>query len=372
MTSSSPIPAKAYPGWLRQIASPVVPFYILPWVMILLTLGTYAQKDMGLYAAQKLFFSSWLIFLGPIPLPGMCLTLAVLTASLLLKFLLFSPWRKHQAGIILCHLGILILLLGGLITFLSQKESFLMLREGSKSRSIADYHQRVLRLEKNGEPWKIIPFEDLSKATDLAAMLDIPFNIEIDTLCQNCRPVMTDKPEGRHGFAQKVTLVPVAADKDNEANLSGMIFRLSGLEAGQDGFYLVVEEIPFYPEVTHGKDTYKFFMGRAQQDMPFSIEMKDFKQELHPGTNMARGFSSDIVVHDGDIDWPYTISMNEPLRYKGYTFYQSSFTVRTDGEYSILSVVQNDGRIFPYLASAVIFCGLLLHLIIRISKKADS
>jgi hypothetical protein len=61
--------------------------------------------------------------------------------------------------------------------------------------------------------------------------------------------------------------------------------------------------------------------------------------------------------------------MNEPLRYKGYTFYQSSFSLRPDGEYSVLSVVRNKGRVFPYLASLLIFAGLLLHLVIRLRER---
>ena len=35
-----------------------------------LTAGTLAQKWLGLYAAQKIFFASFIIWVGPIPLPG--------------------------------------------------------------------------------------------------------------------------------------------------------------------------------------------------------------------------------------------------------------------------------------------------------------
>jgi hypothetical protein len=61
--------------------------------------------------------------------------------------------------------------------------------------------------------------------------------------------------------------------------------------------------------------------------------------------------------------------MNEPMRYRSYTFYQSSFSIRPDGEFSILSVVQNKGRIFPYISSAIIFIGLLTHIIVRNRHK---
>jgi len=44
---------------LRFAAKPYILFYTLPWLMVLLVWGTIAQKDMGIYEAQAMFFSSW-------------------------------------------------------------------------------------------------------------------------------------------------------------------------------------------------------------------------------------------------------------------------------------------------------------------------
>ena len=145
--------------------------------------------------------------------------------------------------------------------------------------------------------------------------------------------------------------------------------RLTGLPDGQDGIYVAMEDIPHKPSVSMHGSEFSLMVRRAERALPFSIELVDFRRDLHPVTDMAREFSSDIIVHDGGVSWPATIRMNEPLRYKGYTFYQSSFAMRPDGEYSVLSAVRNQGRIFPYLASAVIFAGLLMHVIIRLSRK---
>jgi len=44
--------------------------------------------------------------------------------------------------------------------------------------------------------------------------------------------------------------------------------------------------------------------------------------------------------------------MNKPLRYKGYTFFQSAYERDQSGEeITILAVVENKGRIFPYLGT---------------------
>ena len=351
-------------GWLKTLASPAVLFYALPWLMVLLVLGTVAQKDLGLYAAQAKYFSSWILWWGPFPMPGAYVTLGVITVCLLAKFLLYSPWHKAQSGIILTHLGVLILMIGGIMTALSQEEGFLPLREGQTVNMVSSYHNRVLRVEKDGVIFLDIPYDTLMK--DKA--LDLPFTVKIENLCRNCRPVAATDTNGRKGLAESIELREGEAEKEDEANLSGATLVFSGMDEG-NGTYVVMEEIPHKPEVLYAKSAYSFSLGRAQQELPFSVTLQKFSRDMHPGTDMPSGFSSAVIVRDGDVAWPYTIRMNEPLRYKGYTFYQSSFTIRPDGEYSILSVVRNKGRIFPYLASAIIFAGLLVHIVIRLRSK---
>ncbi len=366
MTAPSPGQSPNWQSWTRQIASPAVPFYALPWLMLLLVLGTYAQKDLGLYTAQKMFFSAWVFFLGPIPLPAGYSILAVISASLLVKFLFHSPWRRDKAGIIISHLGVLVLMIGGLLTGLTQQEGYILLGEGQRAKAQSDYHQRVVTVSKDGRDFLSLPFENLHTGEKIGGL---PFTFSITDTCSNCRPVSAPTDERRHGLAEQMKLIAAPPEKENEANLSGITFTVSGTGETQDGTYVIMEEVPHAPTITHDKNIYRFSIGRAQRELPFTVELKNFRREFHPGTDTPRSFESDIVVHDGDIAWPYTIRMNEPLRYKGYTLYQSSFSVRPDGEYSILSVVTNSGRVFPYLASALIFAGLLVHLLLRLGAR---
>ncbi len=56
--------------YLKKMASPAILFYALPWLMVLLTAGTVAQRDLGLYAAQHAYISARVFWQGPLPLPG--------------------------------------------------------------------------------------------------------------------------------------------------------------------------------------------------------------------------------------------------------------------------------------------------------------
>ncbi len=66
--------------------------------------------------------------------------------------------------------------------------------------------------------------------------------------------------------------------------------------------------------------------GALVQPLPFSILLKDFKVDYYT-TGMPSDFASDVVVTDPETGETFerTIRVNEPLRYKGVTVYQSSF-----------------------------------------------
>lgn len=361
-------PAAANPSVLKKLSDPAILFFLLPWLMILLTAGTIAQKDMGIYEAQRIFFSSWILWFGPMPLPGAYLTLGFLTLCLAVKFLFYSPWRRERTGTFLAHLGVLMLLGGGMLTAMTQNEGYLSLREGQQGAVISDYHARVLRITKDGNEIGAVKFEDLTPAQRILSV-DMPFSVTPVMTCANCRPASVKDGRDRHGLAAGMILMGKESNKDNETNLAGATLQIKGIDAQQDGIYVTMEEIPHGASVTMDGAVYSFSMGREERKLPFAIELVDFRQELHPGTGIARGFESDVIVHDNGVDWPAHIRMNEPLRYKGYTFYQASFIEKPDGTYSVLSVVRNQGRDFPYIASALIFAGLLIHIVLRLTQR---
>ena len=111
------------------------------------------------------------------------------------------------------------------------------------------------------------------------------------------------------------------------------------------------------------------FRNSDHDPLPFTIRLDKFTRENYPGEEMAKSYASDIRVIDGPADWPYRIEMNKPLRYKGYTFYQSSFEQTPNKNATVLAVVENKGRIFPYIGTALIAAGLLLHLFIKMREK---
>lgn len=348
----------------RWLARPVLLFYALPWLMVLLAAGTLAQAEIGLYDAHREYFTTWILWWGPLPLPGTYLTLTLITASLSAKFILGSPWNPARLGTTLTHLGVLVLLYGGMATALTQLEGFMVITEGDRADTAADYHERVLKIFKDDSLAAQIPFEALREGR---AVGDLPFSLTPIFICANCsaEEIRGGGDIKRHGMAEKIDLIAIPREKENEMNLSGMMFEASGTGA-TDGLYATLEDVPMIPHFEVNDVTYGVQMGRYVYDVPFAIELVDFKREDYPGSDEARAYHSDVILHDGDVRWPVRIEMNAPLRYQGYTLYQASYGMTPDGrERTVLSVVRNKGWLFPYLASAIIFAGLCTHLFQR-------
>lgn len=66
--------------------------------------------------------------------------------------------------------------------------------------------------------------------------------------------------------------------------------------------------------------------GYLVQELPFAVELKDFRIE-HYQSGMPKSFESDLIIHDDQLEKPLeqTISVNHPLIYRGYAMYQASF-----------------------------------------------
>ena len=362
----------------RWLAKPILLHWLLPYLMALVAVGTVAQKTIGLYESQRMFFSSFVFWAGFVPLPGGRAVTALLLISLLAKLITASPWRKATSGIFIAHLGVLLLLLGGLITAASSIEGYVALAKNDSASSFYDYHKRQLTISKNNAPVLRIALANIVKGNIISAPL--PFSIRINDVCHNCTmaPREGDAP-GLKGPAQKVMLSPLANYLEDERNLAGIDLTVSGAGTDGDGTYLAFEPMEHQPTFKIGDDNYGITLGRANYPLPFTIQLLDAQKEVHPGTDVPRSYRSTVLITDGELKQRASITMNHPLRYKGYTVYQASFNNAEDAPQTKIvsfAVVQNSGRVFPYVASLTLCLGLIIHLCLRlpalIRRKTDA
>lgn len=99
-------------------------------------------------------------------------------------------------------------------------------------------------------------------------------------------------------------------------------------------------------------------------DLGFSVQLEDFREINYPGISMAQSFESDVVVTAPDKQFPRMISMNNPLKFRGFKLFQSSFQ-RGERETSIFSVARDPGVPVVYTGSLILVVGLILIFFVK-------
>lgn len=365
---------------LHRLAEADMVFFIMPALMILLVIGTVAQSWIGLYAAHQNFFASFIAWLGPVPIPGGYTLLGILSFNLALKFLLKSNWNWQKSGINLSHLGALVLLIGGLATAISARESYMVIPEGTSTPYIYSYNSRELVIYKNDLETITIPFEELETTT----IKNLPFEISVIETYENSEinkreeTANYDPEKSYQSMAKFMALSNKKTEKEPEENIAGLTFEIAPSDTSenfdtlQTGLYIAFDGMPKPIEIKYKNDTYRIIFGKAQTLLPFSIALQDFVKESYSGIDMAKNYHSDVIVQDNTLEWPVRIEMNSPLRYRGYTFFQSSFEQTPETEITILAVVENKGWLLPYIGTLIIGAGLILHLLLTLYGRRNA
>jgi hypothetical protein len=316
--------------------------YALIWLMILLIIGTLAQQQEGLYLAQQHYFSVYYFWYKQmIPLPGAYSTLGFIALALLAKFYQ-DPWIASKLGTHVLHLAALLLLLGGFLTAYFSQEGQLTLAPGQSHNALTqDYHTELIITDLTHHTttrWDADLFKHQQQFYE-------PFVFAIERYCEHCdldfKPL--PQPKNREEATPALTL-----------NINTHRYQLH-----------VDVTHPF--NITVSQKPYQIAFRHTQIPLPFSITLLSFKIDFYPKTRIARSYESVVRINDLNTTSQALISMNKPLHYKGYTFYQASFIDHPPAPpATVLAGVKNMGRHFPYLSSLLLCLGLLIHLFQRL------
>jgi len=93
--------------------------------------------------------------------------------------------------------------------------------------------------------------------------------------------------------------------------------------------------------------------------LPFRVSLLRFNSDKYPGSNMPATYESWVRVDDPERGVSeHHISMNHPLHYRGYIFFQASF-VEGEPMMSIFSVARSPGLPLVYMGVSLISLGVL-------------
>ncbi len=356
---------KIFEKTLLFFAKKEIFFCALVWLMILLVFGTIAQKYLGLYQATQKYFSSYFFKFYFLYLPAGWSIMIIIFFGLLARVIL-DDWKLANLGIIITHLGALLLLFGGFLFANLKQEGNMVIREGQTVNYISDYYKTELAIIKDAQD--IAVFSLLNKK-DTFVQKNLPFKIFKTKFYKNCflEKRNSDQEKNFLGMAKIFKFKKAVFAKQSEKNIACLSFRIESKKNKEiNGFYGIFQYMPIKQSITINQQKYFLEIRNKRQYLPFKVKLIEFSKKNYNNSNIAKSYSSEIIVSYKNTNWNALIEMNKPFRYKGYSIYQSSFIKDEQGEVSIFAVVQNIARLFPYIASIIMCLGVFIALIQRI------
>ena len=395
---------------------------LLAFSVVLVFVGTIAQADEGLYGAQAHYFKQWLVIGAhlfghkvPLILPGGYLLGVLLLVNLISAHIYRFEFSRKKIGIQLAHAGVIVLLVGQLSTDLLSRELQMHFAEGDTrnfSESATEYElnfvagdQVTAISEKILKPGNVLPPEQTG----------LPFAIHVKEhwhnsdinfrapMMQNVPPLTTNGVARNFDFrkvedvkAMDQRNVPtvllefstpasslgtwVASDWIGDASLVEAV-RNGYMQMGAGMAQKIANQLIAPQTIQADGKKFTFTMRPARVRHPFSLTLLKASHTTYLGTDIPKDFRSRVRIDNAQTGEKreVEISMNHPLRYGGYTYYQYQMDAGQAAQMagrtatSVLSVVRNPGWLTPYIGCAMVGLGLIIqfmyHLAGFVTKK---
>lgn len=337
-----------------------------------------------------------------------------------------------RAGVVLLHAGILLMMFNELLVYKTHVEWQMEIAEKRSNWHAKDIRNlelaierdyvlepisRKISIEPNGTqpvhqrevisiPWARLWDEDAKIPTGRLEDPQLPFDLEVVRFYKNAGTVVRNALPGEKLLATRGLGTIKTVDEQRPVT--------SGEGVDQSVAWITV-----YPK---GKKeplgTYMFHAGYGTNDlsekvqlpgggepesfnvslryqrkyMPYTIDLHEVRKDDYLGSDIPRNYSSDIslIEAENNVKHDHHIRMNEPLRFKGQTMYQSSFDAlhgpeilqdpktgdwrlydvtndfQRENEKKIaklttLQIVSNKGWMLPYLCCMIVLTGMAYH-----------
>lgn len=290
---------------------------------------------------RDIYHSWWFILLG-----------VLLAVNILCCNLRRFSLKPGRLGSMLTHLGFVLILAGGAVSGIWGERGSIYFREGEIAEAFAGVDSRPLGFK--------VHLRDFILTTETFASEQLLVFIE---------------------NSDKYWKYPVVLNR--EYSIEDTDYRLEILRYVPDlrvelktGEFYSISDQPNNPaiqvKVVNGRRTEKTWLFAEHPDMNINNEVDGKLMLVYQRFESERitDFESKLdISEDGKVVLTKTIRVNDPLRYKGYTFYQADYDP-DDLTWSGLDVVKDPGVSFVYAGFCVVLAGMILTLYINpIVKK---
>ena len=310
----------------------------------------------------------------------------------------------RQGGNVLLHLGVGLLMVGQFVFGDRQLEQRLTLVEGQSTNSLINLDEvelTFIRSVDGVDEVAAIPMDLLAASVgDVIESEDLPVKVRVRSIMKNSvvlpktdnvpppsKDAVSKSWVGEQklaladtGIGATQTAIPRAPSggTDGEVNVPSAIVDLIDRQTDQPmGTYLVslwlsdrAALMPTQQDVSDRIEVdgaeYAVGLKYHREVKPYWVQLKDVRRVTYSGSSTPRDFSSFVRIVDQETgkERNERIWMNNPLRYRGETFYQSNYQPLPGGkELTGIQVVKNGGWLIPYVACSITALGMLAHFL---------
>ncbi len=189
---------------LRLFGSLKTAVVTLTALAITLAWGTFYESAHGTPAAQRdIYHSAWFSAL-----------MGLLAINLAAVALLRYPWKRHQTGLVVTHLGIIVLLIGAMIGFQFGVDGHITLTEGASTDTVVFDQETVRIANPQGATLREIPLDferSPLPAGGARYRLGGGLELELQQACPNTREMLVvERSAGQPNPAAHVKLSSAA------------------------------------------------------------------------------------------------------------------------------------------------------------------
>ncbi|MEO1529125.1 MAG: cytochrome c biogenesis protein CcsA [Planctomycetota bacterium] len=294
----------------------------------------------------------------------------------------------RQGGNLLLHIGVLLLMLAQYSFGDRQLEQQISLVEGDSTNTLINMDEVELAFivsDDEADHVTAVPGDDLLKAHRTGELIRneaLPVDVRVRDYFANSR--VTEKLDEENpattgwGLQAQAKFARSKGGTESERNAASAYIDLVDKQSGAVlGTHLVSQflsdrtlfsidpsDVDLYDEVTVDGTKYNFGLKYHREVKPYWVHLEDVQRRNYSGTETPRDYSSYIRIIDPETgeDRRERVWMNNPLRYRGETFFQSSYFALPSGkEMTGLQVVRNSGWLIPYVACSIMALGMLAH-----------
>lgn len=391
---------------LKALASLQLTVVLFSLSMALVFFGTLGMTQESIEGAVRHYFRTWVAWIDlqglaefgkvfghlgkdtslhvKLPFPGGYTIGWVMFVNLLAAHIVRFKFSWRRSGIILLHLGVIVLLAGEFLTGQMAVETHMRITEGSSSRYAYSLSETELAFvdpsDPNVDQVVVVPGHMVSGAgkDKWVSHPELPFEFQVIQYFPNAEMQDLghgDTPKADRGVGQEMVLEGrprvKGTDSSGDVDMPACYVALRAPGGEPLGTYMLSTALLRGQPVEVGGKTYKIAYRFKRTYKPYEVKLQKAEHDVYPGTNIPKDYASTVVVDDPDQGQhgPIRIWMNHPLFYHGETFYQSGMITdpRTGVKTTDLQVVRNIAWTFPYFACGMVALGMAFHFLLRLT-----